>query len=170
MCERVRPFNTITSYRLAYPKCCGLANPDIAADLLLATPQVDSLSHYTVEMWDILTDVVLQEWFGQRLPPFKVPWGGAVYVPDKHRLLYCFDRSNARQAQADINRSYLSLDPELRSLSIFSSYGLNIPDDFTREREGLQFLARQADHLPSLDDYLFIVQDMYPDAGHAIHT
>lgn len=154
------PFNRINTYRLTYPECCGLANRDTAAVLLAEASCVDSLSHYTTEMWGILTDVVLQEWFGLRLPPSKVPWQGPDDLPDGSRLLYCLDRSYARQAKADIHRYYLSLNRGLNSMSIFAGYGLIIPDDLVRERDGLSFLARQAEHFRSLDDYLFIVQDV----------
>ena len=151
--------NAITTYRLTYPACRGLANPDTAAELLSAASRVDSLSDYTAEMWGILTDVVLGEWFGLRLPPSKVPWKGPVYLPDECRLLYCLDRKYARQAKADIDRHYLSLKRGANSLSIFAGYGLVIPDDLERERDGLVFLARQAEHFRSLDDYLFMIQD-----------
>jgi hypothetical protein len=156
----VKPFNDILTYRLTYPECCGLANPDLAADLLAPACCVDSLAHYTTEMWDILNDVILQEWFGLRLPPSKVPWQGPVYLPDRWRLRYCLDRSYARQAKGDIDRHYLSLNRMAPSMSIFASYLLVIPNDLERERDGLSFLARQAEHFRSLDDYLFIIQEI----------
>ncbi len=163
-------FNAITTYRLTYPACCGLANPETANDLLSASPRVDSLFHYTAEMWDILIDVVLQEWFGLRLPPSKLPWGETLYLPDDLRLLYCLDRKYARQAQADISRHYLSLKRRSDEMSIFAGYGLTIPDDIERERDGLVFLARQADHFRSLEDYLFVVQNAYPSGDRIEHT
>ena len=45
-------------------------------------------------------------------------------------------------------------------MSVFSGYGLDIHDDMSRERDGLAFLGRQADHFRSPDDYLFIVQEL----------
>ena len=112
-------------------------------------------------MWDILTDVVLEDWFGLRLPPSKLPWGEPLYLPDDLRLLYCLDRSCSQQAKADIYQHYLSLRRETFGISIFAGYGLAIPDDLERERDGLLFLSRQADHFRSLNDYLFVVQDLY---------
>ena len=119
---------------------------------------MDSLSNFTTEMWGILTDVVLQEWFGLRLPPSKLPWHGPIYLPDGIQLLYGLDRGSARQARADIHRHYFSLNRGSGSLSIFAGYGLAISDDLVRERDGLSFLARQAEHFRSLDDFLFILQ------------
>ena len=111
-------------------------------------------------MWGILTDVVLQEWFGLRLPPSKVPWQGPVFLPEGCRLLYCLDRSHARQAKADIDHHYFSLSRGADSMSIFAGYALRIPNDLERERDGLSFLARQAEHFRSFDDYLFIIQEV----------
>lgn len=152
----VEPFNAIRTYRLTYPECCGLSNYDTAENLF-AGASVDSLPRYTAEMWSILTDVVLQEWFGLRLPPSKLPWQGPLYASQGCRFLYCLDRSYARQVKADIYRHYFSLDRGAESISIFAGYGLAIPDDLERERDGMAFLARQAEHFRSLDDYLFIV-------------
>lgn len=151
-------FNEITSYRLPYPKCCALGDPDAAEELFLALKPMDYLHGYTVEMWGILTDVVLYEWFGLRLPPSKVPWDGPVYLPPHLRLLYCLDRSYARQACNDIQSRYLRLDHSARSRSIFAAYNVHVPDDFQREHEGLHFIARQIEHFRSRDDYLFITQ------------
>jgi hypothetical protein len=152
-------FNAITTYRLTYPACCRLADPDAAAELLSAASRVDSLSNYTAKMWDILTDVVLEEWFGLRLPPSRLPWNGPVCLPNECRLLYCLDRQRARQMKADIERRYLSRKRGVDSISIFAGYGLTVPDDMERERDGLVFLAHQADHFRSSDDYMFIIQD-----------
>src|SRR5262245_4442037 len=63
----------------------------------------------------------------------------------------------ARQANADIHRHYLSLNRGAESISIFAGYGLTIRDDLERELDGLSFLARQAEHFRSLNDYLFIL-------------
>jgi hypothetical protein len=131
----------------------------MGADLLSGACCVDAMSHYTTEMWDILTDVVLHEWFGIRLPPLKLPWQGAIYLPDGCRLIYCFDRHDARRVTAEIHHHYDALNREGDSMSIFAGYGLSIPADVKRERDGLSFLARQAEYFRSLDDYLFIVQD-----------
>jgi hypothetical protein len=111
-------------------------------------------------MWDILIDVVLQEWFGFRLPPSKVPWGGPIFLPPHLRLVYCLDRTYARQARSNINGNYLSLKREPPQISIFAGYGLPIFDDLKREREGLEFIARQAEHFRSPSDYLFITQNV----------
>lgn len=158
-----RLFNEITTFRLAYPECCGLADPGVALDLLRSAERVDCLSGYTLEMWDILTCVVLQEWFGLRLPPSKLPWDGTICLPPNLRLNYCLDRTYARQARSRIQSCYLSLDENPGRMSVFSGYGLSIPDDFRREREGLLFLSRQAEHFRSIDDYLFITQNLYAD-------
>lgn len=158
-----RLFNEITTFRLAYPECCRLADPGVALDLLRSAERVDCLSGYTLEMWDILTCVVLQEWFGLRLPPSKLPWDGTICLPPNLRLNYCLDRTYARQARSRIQSCYLSLDENPGRMSVFSGYGLSIPDDFRREREGLLFLSRQAEHFRSLDDYLFITQNLYAD-------
>jgi len=165
----VEPFNAIATYRLTYPDCCGLASSETADEILSDSTSIDSLSHYTVEMWDMLTDVVLQEWFGLRLPPSKLPWGEPLYLPNDLRLLYCLNQTSARQAKSDIHKHYLSLKREPPNLSIFAGYGLTVPDDFQREREGLRFLARQADHFRSTNDYLFIVQMVYPDVDVEKH-
>jgi hypothetical protein len=109
-------------------------------------------------MWDILTDVVLQEWFGIRLPPSSVPWQGPTRLPNGFCLLHCFDRTKARQVKVDIDQHYLSLDRGDDSVSIFAGYACAIPDSLERERDGLRFLARQANHFRSLDDYLFIIE------------
>jgi hypothetical protein len=111
-------------------------------------------------MWDILTDVVLQEWFGFRLPPSKLPWDGTIYLPDAWRLLYCLSRHCAQRAKADIQQHYLVLNRAPPDISIFEGYGLAVPDDLERERNGLCFLSRQADLFRSTDDYLFIVQNV----------
>jgi hypothetical protein len=158
-----RLFNEITTFRLAYPECCRLADPGVAHDLLLSAERVDRLSGFTVEMWDILTGVVLQEWFGLRLPPSKLPWDGSICLPPNLRLNYCLDRTYARQAHSRIQSRYLSLDENPGRMSIFSGCGFSIPNDFQREREGLLFLARQADHFRSFNDYLFITQTLYAD-------
>ncbi|QDT03943.1 hypothetical protein K227x_23290 [Rubripirellula lacrimiformis] len=118
-------------------------------------------------MWDVLTGVVLEEWFGLRLPPSKLPWGEPLHLPNDLRLLYCLDRRDARRAKADIDQHYLSLRREASCLSIFAGFGLAIRDDMERERDGLLFLSRQADHFRSLNDYLFVVQDLC-DGGDAI--
>ena len=120
-------------------------------------------------MWDILTDIVLQEWFGLRLPPSKLPWGERLYLPPHLRLLYCLDRIYARQARSDIEKHYLSLKRERPNMSTFASYGLSIQDDLDRERDGLLFLSRQAEHFRSIDDYLFIVQTVYADGDSHNH-
>jgi hypothetical protein len=158
----VEPFNAIATYRLTYPDCCGLANPETAAEIFSDSALIDSLSHYTAEMWDMLTDVVLTEWFGLRLPPSKLPWAEPLYLPNDLRLLYCLNQTYARQAKSDIRKRYLSLKREPPDLSIFAGYGITVLDDFQRERDGLRFLARQADHFRSTNDYLFIVQTVYP--------
>lgn len=159
LCSGAESFSIIISYRLTYPACCGLANPDTAAAVFAVAEQVDSLWNYTDEMCGVLTDVVLREWFGLRRRRSKVPWEGPVYLPDEYRLLCCLDRHCARQAKADIHRHYLSLNREPGSTSIVAGYGLAVPNDQQREREGLVYLARQAEHFRSLDDYLFIVQE-----------
>jgi hypothetical protein len=115
-------------------------------------------------MWDMLTDVVLQEWFGLRLPPSRVPGGGPIHLPLHLRLIYCLDQTCARQTQSDIRKHYLGLNRKPPEMSIFAGYGISIPDDLQREREGLEFLARQVDHFRSMDDYLFIVQSVYSDS------
>ena len=166
----MNPFNAITTYRLTYPACCRLAQPGAAAELFSPSSRVDSLSNYTTKMWDVLRDAVLQEWFGLRLPRSKLPWGETLFLPNGVRLVYCLDRTYARQAQADIRRHYLSLKSRSGAMSIFAGYGLTIPDALEREREGLVFLAQQADHFRSLDDYLFIVQDLGTFVDAIIHT
>lgn len=158
-------FNEIKTFRLAYHECCRLADPHAAEATLNSSEQVDGLDGYTTEMWDILNSVVLQEWFGLRLPRSKTPWGGAVYLPPHLRLIYCLDRTYARQARFDIHAHYLPLKREPPDMSIFAGFGLAISNDFERERDGLEFIARQAEHFRSLDDYLFIVQDLDDVAG-----
>ena len=116
-------------------------------------------------MWDVLADVVLYEWFGLRLPPSKIPWGGPVFLPPRLRLIYCLDRSHARQARTSIHSRYVPQKREPPQNSIFEGYGLAIPDGLQREREGLLFLSRQADHFRSTNDYLFITQTVYPEVG-----
>lgn len=153
-------FHDITTYRLTYPKCCGLADPSVAEALLRAAERVDRLGGYTAAMWDMLTDVVLQEWFGLRLPPSRLPWDGPIYLPPGVRFVYCLDRSAARQARDGIDSRYLSRGLPSDRMSIFAGYGLAIPDDLRREREGLEFLARQAEHFRSVRDYLFVVQTL----------
>ncbi|WP_339745317.1 hypothetical protein [uncultured Rubinisphaera sp.] len=152
-------FNQITSHRLSYPDYCTLANTNSAASVFEAS-QVDCLSHFTIPMWDILMDVFANKWFGLRLPPSKIPWEGPVAVPAGYRLLYCLNQKYARQARTDIRNRYLNIDRSEDSLSIFAAYGLQIQDDTIREREGLQFIARQSDHFSSQDDYIFIIQDL----------
>lgn len=112
-------------------------------------------------MWAILTDVVLFEWFGLRVRQSRSPWGGPIYVPSHLRLIYCLDRAGARQARFEIQSHYLSADLPPGRMSIFAGYGLQIPEDFKREREGLAFIARQAEHFRSVNDYLFITQSLY---------
>jgi len=114
-------------------------------------------------MWDLLTDVVLQEWFGLRLPPSKLPWVEPIFLPPHQRLIYYLDRTSARQACSSIQSRYLSQKREPPDMSIFAGYGLSIPDDFQREREGLLFLSRQVEHFRSANDYLFITQNVYAD-------
>ncbi|TWT63238.1 hypothetical protein [Rubinisphaera italica] len=104
-------------------------------------------------------DVALQEMFGIRLPPSINPWEGLLVLPAGYRLLFCLNQKYARQVRADIRKRYLDKDRPEDSLSIFAAYGLHIQDDLMREREGLQFLARQADHFSSQDNFIFIVQD-----------
>ena len=113
-----------------------------------------------MEMWDILTDVVLQEWFGLRLPPSKLPWEGPIHLPPHLRLNYCLDRAYARQARSRIQSHYLAIDHDSNRMSIFAGYGLSIPNDMQREREGLDFLVRQSGHFRSVNDYLFITQNV----------
>lgn len=156
-------FNEITTFRLTYPNCCGLADPNVAEALLLASERVDRLCGYTTEMWEILTDVVLREWFGLRLPPSKIPWDDAIFMPPHLRLVYCLDRSYARQARSAIHRRYLSQKRGPPAMSIFTGCGLSIPDDIQLERDGLLFLSRQAEHFSSASDYLFITQNVDAD-------
>jgi hypothetical protein len=137
-----------------------LANPGVAASLFSMAERVDVLLEYTPEMWDILTNVVLLEWFGIRLPPSKIPWDGPVYLPNEFRLVYCLDRNSARQAKAEVQVHYHSLKRGSESLSIFAGYGLQVPNDIDRERDGLMFLAGQYEHFRSSTDYVFIVQQM----------
>ncbi|EMI41729.1 hypothetical protein [Rhodopirellula sp. SWK7] len=158
-------FNTITTFRLTYPDYCSLSDPNIAESLLHDSEQADHLCGYTTEMCDILTDVVLQEWFGLRLPPSKLPGGLQIFVPPHLRLVYCLDYSSARQVMTRIRSCYFSRKRRPPDLSIFAGYGLSIPADFQLEREGLLFLARQCDHFRSNDDYLFITQCVYPDGN-----
>lgn len=148
---------------MTYPECCGLADPNVAERLLHNSEQVDHLSDYTTEMWDILVDVVLQEWFGLRLPPSKLPWCGPLFLPPNLRLNYCLNRTYARQAHSEIQSRYLSLNPDPSRMSIFAAYGMSIPDDLERERQGLVFLSRQSDYFRSTNDYLFIMQNVYDD-------
>lgn len=154
-----RTFNKVTSYLLPYPECCRLADPSCEPEIVLRTREVDSLSGFTGEMWDVLTDVVF-EWFRLRLQLSNVPWDGPVCVPQGTRLLYCHDRSYARQAKHDIKRRYLSRVRESNSISVFTGCNMLVPDDFAREREGLEFIARQADHLASPDDFVFVIQEL----------
>ena len=157
-------FGELKTFRVAYPECCGLAEPNAAEALLLASEQVDSLSGYTPETWDILTDVVLKEWFGVRLPSSKTPWEGPIYLPPHVRLVYCLDRASARQVRSDIHAHY-PVKREYPEISVFSGCGLSIPDDLELEREGLDFIARQSEHFRSPNDYLFITQEVthWPD-------
>ena len=111
-------------------------------------------------MWDILTDVILEEWFDIRIPPSKVPWGGEVSLPSRYRLLFCLDRTTARQLKNDITRRYFQDKSKQTFMSIFAEYGLTIPDDKRLERAGLQFLAQQADHFNSTGEHLLILQEM----------
>ena len=152
-------FNKITSYRIPYPECCVLGNPKEGPDFLCSSEQVDHLLGFTIQMWDILRDAILEEWFQLRLPTLKVPWDGPIYLPFNLRLAYCLDRSSARQATVSIEDRYISLNRYSTELSIFAGYGLNVPNDLEFERCGLTFVARQSHHFRTSDDYLFIVQE-----------
>ncbi|TVP97438.1 MAG: hypothetical protein EA381_14965 [Planctomycetaceae bacterium] len=111
----------------------------------------------------MLADVVLREWFGLRLPPSKIPWDEPIFLPPHLRLVYCLDRSYARQARSSIHRRYLSRKRGSLDKSIFSGFGLSVPDDIQLERDGLLFLFRQSEHFRSASDYLFITQNVYAD-------
>jgi hypothetical protein len=54
--------------------------------------------------------------------------------------------ADARALQCDIRRRYSSESWPPNRASIFEGYGLQIPDDKQRERQGLDYLARQAEH------------------------
>ena len=101
---------------------------------------------------------ILQEWFGLRLPPSKLPWDGPIFLPLHLKLIYCLDRTYARQVRADIRKHYFALNRQPPTMSIFAGHGVSISEDLEREREGLEFIARQAEHFRSIDEYLFIVQ------------
>lgn len=110
-------------------------------------------------MWSILTDGVLHESFGIRLPVHRTPWGGPLWAPRRHDVLYLLDRHSSRQLKADICARYFATEAVRNGWcnTIFELYGLNLRDSAARERDGLAFLARQADHFCSPDDYLLIV-------------
>lgn len=108
-------------------------------------------------MWEILTDVILEKSFGLRLPPSRVPWDGPVSLPHYLRLLFCLDRAGAKMVQADIQQRYQAVPRNSRDWSIFDNYGLSVTNSMERERDGFDFLARQAKHFRSLDDYVFVI-------------
>lgn len=153
----IRTFEKILSYRIAYPRCCRLANPDTAEETLFSSRVVDELTTYTLDMWGLLTAEILWEWFGIRLPKRKVPWDGPVYLPPGHQLLYRFNRKDARALRHDVQRRYFEASHHPDRVSIFAGYGVNIPGDMQREREGFEFLARQTEHFDSDNQYVFVV-------------
>lgn len=123
------------------------------------------LTLYTVEMWNVLTDVGIREWFGIRLPAVRIPWQGPVFLPPDLRLRYWLDQTTARALQHDIRKRYLNAALTPDRMSIFEGYGLEVADSPQRELEGMEFLARQADHFQDEDDAVLIVQQI-PCEGH----
>lgn len=152
-------FNLISSYRFNELEYCRAANPELALEMFTDAYRVDSLPNYTVEMYDILTDIVLSEWFGIKRPRSKLPWGIRPYFPQGNRLLYCLDRVAASKLQSEITNKYLSIQRDPEFMSIFAGYGLSIPDDFALERNGLSFLARQREYFRSSNEFVLIIQD-----------
>ncbi len=156
----VTPFEKIYSYRLTYPSCCRLSILDQADKLLMSSPIVDSLDLYSRQMWDMITWTIGEKF---RIRLFhELPWDGPCYLPYGLDLRLCLNRHSARAIRNDIEQRYLSRPDRLReeSMSVFAGYGVLIPNDMQRERDAMEFLARQAEHFESIDDYIFIVQEI----------
>jgi hypothetical protein len=112
-------------------------------------------------MWNVLTDVVLWEWFRIRLYRFRSLLSGPIVLPTGCEYLFHLNRSTARQLKNDIERRYFDGTLETGRPSIFSGYGLSLPDDLDCEREGMRYLSRQAEHFTGPDDRIIIMHELH---------
>lgn len=156
---RSTPFDPIESYRLTESAYLALANPLTALGAVSSSPQVDSLDFYTEEMWGMVS-VIAVEWLGIRLPELRTAWDGPICLPPEIHPLLCLNRTDARALRHDLQRRYFNRQFSPNRLSIFGGYGVDIAEEFSRERDGMEFLARQAEHLANVDDHILVVQHL----------
>lgn len=59
--------------------------------------------------------------------------------------------------QTEIQQRYQSVPRNSDDMSIFENYLLSVTNSMEREHDGFAYLARQAEHFRSLDDYVFVI-------------
>ena len=155
-----RTFET-TSYLLDYPQCCQLADPEKAPAFFSSLARCDSISGVTRQMWNVLTDVGIWEWYRIRLPKFTEPFG-VIHLPDHLAPIFLIDRQDARRIAADIKERYLNMPI---SESLLNAYGLNCPDALQREVNIMDFIARQSNHINNHNQYLLVVHNPNSENG-----
>lgn len=143
------------------------------AEIILAhVPLVDSLHGYTEEMWDMLT-TENGERFGFSIPH---PWTSATIQPrlslPGERMLLCLDQHTAQRLHNDVQDRYLRQKFNPSRLSAFGTFGLNVPNDVEREREGMEFLARQVNHFTAENQRIIVLlsrsSELWPMSDDAI--
>ena len=136
------------------------AHPNAPTDSL---GPVDSLSGCTNAMWDVLTDVVVWEWYRIRIPTPKALWHD-IHVTDGMRKLFLFDAQSANALSSDIAGRYLGKSVKY---SMFDGYGLAVEDGLKREQMAMAYLARQSKHIRHHDQYVLIASQggIQPNGG-----
>ena len=149
-----RTFETTASYLLRYPECCRLANVDESDEYFSTLTSIDSITGISADMWSVLTDVAVWEWYRIRLPSAKQLFG-KLCLPNDATFLFLLDQQRAKTLSVDINSRYLNKSVHE---SLFDAYGLEIVNSLERERTAMQFLARQSNHIDNNKEYLLILK------------
>jgi hypothetical protein len=101
---------------------------------------------------------IIGEWYGIHVPFHqRSEWGPPIEQPPGVRVELCLDRHAARRLRHEITSS--AYDPCKTSgrLSVFGGWAVAIPDEFALEQAGMEFLARQADHISQADQYIIVI-------------
>jgi hypothetical protein len=129
-----------------------LADPAKSPSYFQSLDPVDSIAGFTAEMWDVITDVGIWEWYRIRLPTNSIPWD-RLCLPNDLTLLFLLDKPRSRALSVDIHERYLNNSVEC---SLFAGYGMSIPNDIKHEQDLMKFLARQTNHFKNDDDYVLV--------------
>jgi hypothetical protein len=108
-------------------------------------------------MWSMLVEIS-GAWYGIHVPlEYRTAWGDPIQPPPGVRVELCLDRHAARRLRHDIASSAYDPTSTAGTMTVFAGCGVAVPDEYARERDGMDFLRRQAEHITGPDQHLIVI-------------